>query len=89
MPKTCSVSGCGRPIRAARLCATHYERKRAGIPNALAAIRHKRAPVGTVRLSGVRVSVECAEKLKAEADDRRVTVHAVAVDVLERWARRR
>ena len=85
MPDTCSFPGCGLPIRAYGLCASHARQRDRGRP--LAPLR----PVESdrVRLAGPRVAPFAAERLTSEAARRRVPVGEVLRDVIEGWAKRR
>lgn len=55
---TCSVEGCGRPVRARQLCAGHYEQHRAQKP--LTALR-------TARGEGEQLTVHMPRELRERA----------------------
>ncbi len=86
--RMCSVSGCGRPIRARGLCQTHYKHLRKF--GKVRAIKPKReGRMGTVRYSGLSLTSGCADALQYLAKQRNVAPNAIITDILEAWAKRR
>jgi len=84
-PNQCSVADCGRKVQAGGLCQTH--RKQLRTFGAVRPIRQHRPPRrGTVKLSGVTVSCDCADKVKRYASDGSLTVNAAITNIIEQWA---
>ncbi len=85
--RVCSVSGCGRPIRARGLCQTHYKHLRKfGKPRAINPKREGRE--GTVRYSGLSLTAECAQAIDKLARREGLAPNAIITDILETWAKR-
>jgi hypothetical protein len=83
--RQCSVTDCGRKVQAGGLCQTH--RKQLRKLGAVRPIRQYRPPrQGTVKLSGVTVSCDCADKVKRYASEGGLTVNAAITNILEEWA---
>ena len=86
--RRCSVLGCGRKVQASGLCQTH--RKQLRKLGAVKAIRlYRPAREGTVRLSGVTVTRDCADKVNRYAEDSALTVNAAVTNIIEEWAARK
>jgi hypothetical protein len=84
-PRLCSVADCGRKVQASGLCQTH--RKQLRKHRAVRPIRHYRPPrQGTLKLSGVTVSSDCADKITRYATESGLTVNAAMTNILEEWA---
>jgi len=84
-PRLCSVADCGRKVQARELCQTH--RKQLRKHGAVRPIRHYRPPRrGTLKLSGVTVSYDCADKITQYATASGLTVNAAMTNILEEWA---
>jgi hypothetical protein len=69
------------------LCRGHYARR--ARPDALAPLRPKRGKGEVETLSGVILSRQAADAIRATAKESGRSEHAVMVDVLESWARDR
>lgn len=87
--RICSVRHCGRPVKALRLCQTHwkYFKKTGKVGGAIDPKRPGRK--GTIRVNGHTFTAECADTLKRHAEKNGLSVTAVITDVLEGWAFRR
>ncbi|HLL52855.1 MAG TPA: hypothetical protein VK447_04860 [Myxococcaceae bacterium] len=83
--RRCSVPDCGRKVQALGLCQTHRRHLRTlGVVKAIRQCRPPRA--GTVKLSGVTVSRDCADNVNRYAKDCALTVHAAMTNIIEEWA---
>lgn len=85
-PRSCRVPGCGRPVSARDLCQTHDRQLRT--TGEIKPIRpyRKRSP-DTVKFSGLRLSLECAEQLEGKAERERTSLGGAIASVLEDWVR--
>ena len=85
--KTCGFPACGRPLRSARLCQTHYKQQLRGQELKPIALRRAKRK-GTVRYAGMSLTEACANAIKACAQRMNWTASAVMIDILESWAKR-
>jgi hypothetical protein len=84
----CTVAECGRPSRAQGLCQTHHRQLlTAGKLEPIRPYRERRP--GTVKLGGLRLTVPCAETVKAYAEQHGLSLGAAIADILEGWNARR
>lgn len=100
----CRVAGCGRPVTARELCRVHYRSLRAAEkkgerwrPEPIAPRRPEaaHAPKGREHKGdrmywrGFSIQPEAVAAIEDEAAKRGSSVAAVAVGILEDWAKRR
>jgi hypothetical protein len=83
--RRCSVQDCGRKLQASGLCQTH--RKQLRKLGAVKPIRHHRPRrTGTVKLSGLTVTSDCADKVNRYAEESALTPNAAVTNIIEEWA---
>ena len=80
----CAAEGCGRPAYARGLCQTHH--RQMTTTGKLKPIRpyRKRSP-GTVKLSGLRLTPQCADQIQRYADKMGISLGAAIAFILEEW----
>jgi hypothetical protein len=80
----CEVSDCGRPAYARRMCQTHYRQVRTfGKVDPIRAYRERRP--GTVKFSGLRLTLSCADAVSEYAQERKLSEGAALAEILESW----
>lgn len=79
----CHAGECTHAILSRGLCRTHYYRKQSGREDWAAPLRPRR--MGTLRLPGLQVRPRTKEALLRRAKASGLTLHAMAVAVLETW----
>jgi hypothetical protein len=84
----CKVPDCGRPVRARGLCQSHHKQD-CKFGQVWELERRQPRRKGTVRLSGLSVTREAADKVRRVASERGFTPNHLITDILEDWAKRK
>jgi len=83
--RRCSVPDCGRKLQASGLCQTHRKQFRTlGVVKPIRQYRPARE--GTVKLSGLTVTRDCADKVNRYAQESALTPNAAVTNIIEEWA---
>lgn len=85
--KICSVPGCGKPMRAKKLCNPHYMRKLYGVTmQQMIADMDKPPSIGSGRPINIRLSEEAKARLKASCAKLGFpSVYKLASHIVETW----